>query len=65
MPSGPVCSRFHSVPDLYASPYPSEALGRYAAEIATTPGVEQAYLYLNNDIGGSAVGNAQELRALP
>lgn len=56
--------RFHGVPDLYASPYPTEALRRYAAEVGTAPGVGQAYLYFNNDIGGSAIGNAQELRGL-
>jgi uncharacterized protein YecE (DUF72 family) len=56
--------RFHGVPDLYASPYSSEDLGRYAAAVAAAPGVEQAYLYFNNDIGGSAIGNAQEMRGL-
>ncbi len=56
--------RFHGVPDLYASPYPTEALRQKAAEVAAAPGVAQAYLYFNNDIGGSAIGNAQEMRAL-
>jgi uncharacterized protein YecE (DUF72 family) len=56
--------RFHGVPDLYASPYPLDFLQRVATEVITAPGVEQAYLYFNNDIGGSAIGNAQEMRGL-
>jgi uncharacterized protein YecE (DUF72 family) len=56
--------RFHGVPDLYASPYPLDFLKRVATEIAAAPGVKQAYLYFNNDIGGSAIGNAQEMRGL-
>ena len=56
--------RFHGVPNLYASPYPSDVLQRLAAEVASQPGVEQAYLYFNNDIGGSAIPNAQEMRSL-
>jgi len=56
--------RFHGVPDLYASPYPPEALRQKAAEVAAAPGVAQAYLYFNNDIGGSAISNAQKMRAL-
>lgn len=56
--------RFHGVPNLYASPYPAEVLRRTAAEVATAPGVKQAYLYFNNDIGGSAIGDARQLLAL-
>ena len=56
--------RLHGVPDLYASPYPTEFLQRTAHAAATTAGVEQAYFFFNNDIGGSAIGNAQELAAL-
>lgn len=56
--------RFHGVPDLYASPYSSEALRQKAAEVAAAPGIEQAYLYFNNDIGGSAIGNAQDMSIL-
>lgn len=56
--------RFHGVPDLYASPYADEFLQQKAADVAAAPGVAQAYLYFNNDIGGSAIGNARTLRAL-
>ena len=56
--------RFHGVPDLYASPYATEFLRHKAAELAAAPGAEQAYAYFNNDIGGAALGNARELRAL-
>jgi uncharacterized protein YecE (DUF72 family) len=56
--------RFHGVPQLYASPYDEATLQRLAANVQAAPGVEQAYLYFNNDIGGSAIGNAQRLREL-
>jgi uncharacterized protein YecE (DUF72 family) len=56
--------RFHGVPDLYASPYPTEALRQKAAELTGAPSVAQVYSYFNNDIGGSAIGNAKELRTL-
>jgi uncharacterized protein YecE (DUF72 family) len=56
--------RFHGVPHLYASPYETEFLQRVAAAVAGAPGVEQAYLYFNNDIGGSAIGNARQLLGL-
>jgi len=56
--------RLHGVPDLYASPYPTSFLQRVAAEGAAALGVAQAYFYFNNDIGGSAIGNAQEMKRL-
>jgi len=56
--------RLHGVPDLYASPYPLNFLQQTATAITAAPGVEQAYVYFNNDIGGSAIGNAQEMRRL-
>ena len=57
--------RFHGVPDLYASPYPTEILRQKATEITQVAEVAQAYVYFNNDIGGSAIGNAQEMQRLP
>lgn len=56
--------RFHGVPDLYASLYPLDFLQRAAAAVAAAPGADQAYVYFNNDIGGSAISNAQEMRTL-
>jgi len=54
--------RFHGVPQLYASSYSDEFLQQKAAELRAAPGVEQAYVYFNNDIGASAIGNARTLR---
>ncbi|MGI4833606.1 MAG: DUF72 domain-containing protein [Janthinobacterium lividum] len=56
--------RLHGAPDLYASPYPTSFLQRLAQAVAAAPGVAQAYLYFNNDIGGSAIGNARQMSAL-
>lgn len=56
--------RCHGVPHLYASPYSEDALRGLAAQVATAPGVEPAYVFFNNDIGGSAIPNAQFLRGL-
>ncbi|QKG55584.1 hypothetical protein GKZ68_02385 [Hymenobacter sp. BRD128] len=54
--------RFQGVPDLYASPNPSEALRRKVAELASQPDAKQADIYVNNDTSGSAIGNAQGIR---
>jgi len=56
--------RFHGVPDLYRSPYDEGFLRRVANEIQAQPGVHDAYLYFNNDIDASAIGNAQQMLAL-
>ncbi|MGI4739870.1 MAG: DUF72 domain-containing protein [Janthinobacterium lividum] len=56
--------RFHGVPDLYASPYPLNFLQQMATAVAAASGIDQAYLYFNNDIGGSAIGNAHQLIGL-
>jgi uncharacterized protein YecE (DUF72 family) len=59
-----LCYRFHGVPDLYRSPYDESFLCRVAEEIQAQPQAEEAYLYLNNDIDVSAIGNARQMRAL-
>ena len=55
--------RLHGVPALYHSPYGANALQGLAAKVAAASHVQQAYLYFNNDIGGSAVADATWLRA--
>ncbi len=56
--------RFHGVPDLYRSPYDEGFLRRVATEVQAQPAVEEAYLYFNNDIDASAIGNARQLLAM-
>jgi uncharacterized protein YecE (DUF72 family) len=56
--------RFHGVPELYKSPYSEEFLGKVAAEIRAEGTVREAYLYFNNDIDASAIGNARQMLAL-
>ncbi|WP_375417980.1 DUF72 domain-containing protein [uncultured Hymenobacter sp.] len=56
--------RFHGVPDLYRSPYPLTFLERVAGEVRSRSGLEGAYLYFNNDIDASAIGNARQMREL-
>jgi uncharacterized protein YecE (DUF72 family) len=56
--------RFHGVPDLYRSLYDESFLHRIRDEIQAQAGVQEAYVYFNNDIDASAIGNAQQMRAL-
>jgi len=53
--------RLHGVPELYKSPYTSTQLKAIVQEILLNSKVRHAYLYFNNDIGGSAVRNATEI----
>ncbi|QDA59527.1 DUF72 domain-containing protein [Hymenobacter jejuensis] len=54
--------RLHGVPQLYKSPYSEEELVRIADEINGAPDVQQAYIYFNNDIDASAIGNARQMQ---
>jgi uncharacterized protein YecE (DUF72 family) len=56
--------RFHGVPDLYRSPYDQSFLHRITDEIRAQPSVQDAYVYFNNDIDASAIGNAREMLAM-
>ena len=56
--------RFHGVPDLYRSPYTLQKLKRIAKEIKSCTSMKTTYLYFNNDIDGSAVLNAQQMKKL-
>lgn len=53
--------RFHGVPHLYSSPYDMATLTRIANEIEENTKTKEAYIYFNNDIGGSAIRNAKEM----
>jgi len=50
--------RFHGVPFLYASEYDKVLLQKFCDEIITSGNTSNAYIYFNNDIGGSAIRNA-------
>ena len=56
--------RFHGVPELYRSPYDEDFLRRITDEIKGQSGVQEAYLYFNNDIDASAIGNARQMLAM-
>ena len=56
--------RFHGVPDLYRSPYDEGFLHRVANEIKALGTVQETYLYFNNDIEASAIGNARQMLTL-
>lgn len=53
--------RFHGVPELYKSSYSNKQLKTFAAHVTRDNNIKTAYVYFNNDIGGSAVFNAKEL----
>ncbi|UYZ61591.1 DUF72 domain-containing protein [Hymenobacter weizhouensis] len=55
--------RLHGVPNLYQSPYDEEFLARLTAETRAA-GAAQAFVYFNNDIDASAIGNARRLQEL-
>lgn len=56
--------RMHGPATAYAGSYPDDQLARWAREIARAPGVERAWVYFNNDVGGHAPRNALRLREL-
>ncbi|MBW3128076.1 DUF72 domain-containing protein [Hymenobacter profundi] len=62
--TGLVYYRLHGVPELYKSPYSEEFLRRVVAEIQAAPHVREVYLYFNNDIDASAIGNARQMQQL-
>lgn len=56
--------RLHGVPELYKSPYSNTALRKLVLEIAANKKANQAFIYFNNDIGGSAIVNATQLNRI-
>lgn len=55
--------RFHGVPELYKSKYKVGKLKKIADEIEGNPLIKEAFVYFNNDIGGSAITNAFQMEA--
>jgi uncharacterized protein YecE (DUF72 family) len=56
--------RFHGPKKLYASLYSLEELEKWAAKIKPHLNNHDVYIYFNNDFGGRALQNANELRDL-
>jgi uncharacterized protein YecE (DUF72 family) len=53
--------RFHGVPKLYLSSYSDKDLKKIASDIKRKRGVDDVYIYFNNDIEVAAVDNAQTI----
>jgi uncharacterized protein YecE (DUF72 family) len=53
--------RFHGVPDLYASGYHTRDLRMVVDDIKSFRGIEDVYLYFNNDIHAEAIRNARTI----
>ena len=56
--------RMHGTPLLYDSPYSLDDLKKLADLIQKEKKVKEAFIFFNNDIGGSAITNAKELMSL-
>ena len=56
--------RFHGVPKLYLSSYNRQELKFIVDEIKRKRGVEDVYLYFNNDIEVAAVRNAKTVKGM-
>lgn len=54
--------RFHGVPELYKSPYNVEFLQKTVQDISKSKQAKNVFLYFNNDIGGSAILNANQTK---
>ncbi len=53
--------RMHGVPELYKSLYSIAALKKIIKQIEGSGSIKKAYIYFNNDIGGSAITNAKQM----
>jgi uncharacterized protein YecE (DUF72 family) len=51
----------HGVPELYKSPYTLVELKKIINEIENLRLTKHAFIYFNNDIGGSAITNAKQM----
>src|SRR5688572_16234443 len=56
--------RFHGVPKLYLSSYSNKCLSAVVSEIKGRRGVDEVYIYFNNDIDVAAVRNAITLQKI-
>ena len=59
--SGSMYYRFHGIPRLYTSSYKDEMLREVVDSIKKKKGVEEVYLYFNNDVKVAAVRNAKKI----
>jgi uncharacterized protein YecE (DUF72 family) len=63
--ASPAYLRFHGPAGLYTSPYSEVQLADYVAWVgANVPADATVYAFFNNDVGGHAITNARQLRAL-
>jgi uncharacterized protein YecE (DUF72 family) len=53
--------RFHGIPELYKSKYSIKILQQVSDEIKNNQVTQEAFIYFNNDIDGSAITNAFEM----
>jgi uncharacterized protein YecE (DUF72 family) len=53
--------RFHGVPNLYRSPYPTEFLQMVVDTVNHNENVKEAWCYFNNDYDAVAIANAKEM----
>lgn len=56
--------RFHGVPELYKSKYSPQKLSAFSKKVTANKHIKNAFVYFNNDIGGSAIENAVYLKEL-
>jgi uncharacterized protein YecE (DUF72 family) len=56
--------RMHGVPQLYSSPYSLAYLKKMVKTIKSSVKIKNAFIYFNNDIGGNATKNAEEMIAM-
>lgn len=53
--------RFHGAEELYKSKYSIQKLTAFVKQVKQIKNIEKAFIYFNNDIGGSAIENSQQL----
>jgi uncharacterized protein YecE (DUF72 family) len=54
--------RFHGAPELYKSKYSPQKLSSFVKKVNANNHIKNAFVYFNNDIGGSAIQNAAYLQ---
>jgi len=53
--------RFHGAEELYKSKYSIQKLTAFVNQVKKLKNLEDVFIYFNNDIGGSAIENSQQL----
>lgn len=56
--------RFHGVPQLYLSSYSKRKLNQVVLDIKRKKGVENVFVYFNNDMEVAAIDNARTIQSL-